>query len=300
MRLFHVSALAVVLVVSACGKKEEGAKSDPKAAPSATTTVEAPTFTKKAPVANQKAEETSKMKMGLTLDVDPTGSGKSVNTTMDTTQDQSREEEILAVTGDAITKVKVKYTTLDSSMTEGGKATKEPDPRVGKTYVVSSKDGKVEVLGEDGKAAVPVEATLVEKDFQRLGKADPIAAALPARVLKPGENVPELADAIKAMMKSNGGGKDMEISDVTATFKEKSGDEGIFDVALTLGKADGPMKMSVPLKGELHLRTADGQMASIKLAGPVTVSTNESDPKNKVKMSGKGNMEIEAARKLKS
>jgi hypothetical protein len=297
MRLFQVSAFAIVLSLAACGKKEE-AKPEVKPAPTTEKAAESPTFTKKAPVANQKAEETSKMKMSLTLDVDPTGSGKSTSTSMDTKENETREEEILAVSGDAITKVKVKYTELDSTMSEGGKESKKPDPRSGKTYVVSFKDGKLEVLGEDGKPAVPVEATLVEKDYHLLGKPDPITAALPARTLKPGEKVPEVADAMKAMLKSSG--NDMDISDVSATFKEKSGDEGVFDVTVTLGKADGPMKMSMPLKGELHVRTADGQLASMKLSGPVNVTTNEADPKNKMKMSGKGNMELEAARKMKS
>ncbi|GAC1355375.1 MAG: hypothetical protein NVSMB47_08830 [Polyangiales bacterium] len=297
MRLFQVSALAAVLVLAAC-KKEEGAKPETKSGPPATG--EAPMFTKKAPVANQKAEETSKMKLGLTLDIDPTGSGKTVSTKMDSTQSETRDEEILAVAGDAITKLKVTYASLDSSMNDGTKDTKTPDPRAGKTYVVDAKDGKVEILGEDGKPTVPVEATMVEKDYHRLGKPDPIAAALPARTLKAGESVPELADAIKAMLKESGGGKEMDVSDVSATFKEKSGDEGVFDIGVTLGKTEGPMKMSMPLKGELHVRTTDGQMASMKLAGPVSVTTNDSDPKNKVKITGKGNMELEAARKAKS
>jgi hypothetical protein len=298
MRLFHVSAFVLALSVAACGKKEE-AKPEVKPAPSAEKAIETPTFVKKAPAANQKAEETSKMKMTLTLDVDPTGSGKSTSMSMDTKENETRDEEILAVSGDAITKVKVKYAELESTMTEGTKETKKPDPRSGKTYVVSFEGGKLSVMGEDGKPAVPVEATLVEKDYHQLGKPDPITAALPARTLKPGEKVPEVAEAMKQMLKSSGG-DGMDISDVSATFKEKSGDDGVFDVTMTLGKTDGPMKMSMPLKGELHVRTADGQLSSMKLSGPVTVTTNESDPKNKVKMSGKGNMELEASRKMKS
>ncbi len=300
MRLMHLSACVIAFAVAStgCDKKEEKAPPTATATPSAEKKVEAPkpTFTKVAPKVSSKDEETSNMKMSLTLDVDP-GTGKPASTTMSNNEVETREEEILAVSGDAITKLKVKYGTLDSTSNEGKGDTKKPDARAGKTYIVESKDGKLVVTGEDGKPTVPAEATPIAKDFQTLGKPEPIAAALPTRALKPGESVPEVAKAMTESMKASG--KDMDVGDVTATFREQKGDEGIFDVTVNMSKGDGAMKMTMPLKGELRLRTADGQLSGMKLSGPINIAPG-ADPKAKEKVSGKGTMDMEATRKVKS
>jgi hypothetical protein len=87
----------------------------------------------------------------------------------------------------------------------------------------------------------------------------------------------------------------MKISDVSVVLKEKSGDEGVFDVKATLAVVDGPMSFSMALAGDMHVRTADSQLTAMKMSGPVTI-TSTPDPKNKMKMDGKGTMEMTATR----
>jgi hypothetical protein len=288
------TALAVV-AIALVGCKDKPA--DTKATP----TTEAPkaetpkaTFTKKAPVEKQKHEEKSSMKMDLTLDVEE--GGKKKTSSIKQTENESRTEEILAVKGDAITKVKVTYADISGAMGDGKDEHKKTDARAGKTYIVEYLDGKLAITDEAGKKVVPAEATPVEKDFALLGKEDPIAAAIPSRTLKPGEDVPEVGKAIENLLKSTCG-KDIDVSGATAKFREQKGDEGIFDVTVTLGKSDGPMKMSIPLKGEMRVRTADSDTSGIKLSGPIVVTT--ADGEKKTKMDGKGTMDIESTRTLK-
>lgn len=288
-------ATLAVVAIALVGCKDKPA--DTKATPTSEapkTEVAKATFTKKAPAASQKHEEKSSMKMDLTLDVEE--GGKKKTSTIKQTESETRTEEILAVKGDAITKVKVTYADISGAMGDGKDDHKKTDARSGKTYIVEYLDGKLAITDADGKKVVPAEATPVEKDFAMLGKEDPVAAAIPNRALKPGEDVPEVAKAIESLLKSTGG-KDMDVSGATAKFREQKGDEGIFDVTVTLGKTDGPMKMSIPLKGEMRVRTATSDTSGVKLAGPIVVTT--ADGEKKTKMDGKGTMDIESTRTMK-
>ena len=83
------------------------------------------------------------MKMDLTLDVEDGGKKKS--STLKQSENESRTEEILAVSGDAVTKVKVKYDSIEGSLGDGKSDQKKSDARVDKTYIVESKDGKLVV-----------------------------------------------------------------------------------------------------------------------------------------------------------
>ena len=170
-----------------------------------------------------------------------------------------RTEEILAVAGDAITKTKV---TFDAVQSTG------PSTVAGKTFVVEAKGGRIEVI--DAKADAGADAKEVEKYLKNLGKPDPMLAALPAGGVSPGEKVDGVAKVISDQLRDSGDG--MTATDVVVTFKEKRGEDGVFDVALKLTKDEGPTKMTIAVKGDVWVSTKTSSTTRMDLAGPVAIS----------------------------
>jgi hypothetical protein len=251
-------------------------------------------FTKGKLKADQTTDETGSMKMTMSLTVvDPNGKPQSVS--MEKSGTEKKSEKILATDGDVIQKLQVSFTEkTDTDKDPQGTETKKPNALNGKTFIIEEKDGKQAVTDGKGKALPPVETTVVGKTYaQRVGKPDPFMSAMPERPLVVGQPVPELTKAIEGLINEDGG--DMQLSDVSVVFKEKSGDEGVFDVKAIVAKTDGPMNISIALTGDVHVRTADSQRTAMKLSGPVTISTAP-DSKAKGKMDGKGTMEMTAQR----
>jgi hypothetical protein len=108
--------------------------------------------------------------------------------------------------------------------------------------------------------------------------------AMPDRALKDGEDVPELSEAFTQSMKDHD--EKTKIEGAKITFRKKDGDNGIFDVALTIKSDDGPFKMSVPLKGIVVLRVADAWPNTLELSGPLSFDLTDKDKKSGVEASG--------------
>lgn len=178
------------------------------------------TFAKQPAVVGQKREKTSVMKLEASLRTEATG-GKANESAITKHERSRRTDEVLAVTGGSVTKLKV---TIDD---------REP-------FVV------------EGERAV-----------------DPVTAALPDTPLTAGQKVDALAKAIGARMKDRGEG--LEVSHVDVTFDGAKGDDGVFDVAMKLSKTEGPIALTMDLKGKMHVSTKTGLPASTHLEGPVTV-----------------------------
>jgi hypothetical protein len=255
------------------------------------------TFTRKAPTVGTKREESGDMSMSMRIDVDP-GNGKPQKTEMSMAESTKQSQELLAVSGDAPTKVKVTFTSIDAKMVEGGKENRRPTPLAGKTYVVEAKDGKIDVKDDKGKAVAAAETKEVSKHFKSLGKPDPVAAALPTTPLRPGEKVEALSRSLESYMQQDESG--LKVSDVTVTFREKLGDDGVFDLTLKMGKEEGPMSMTMDLKGEMRISTTTGEPRKMELKGPITIGSTggtggKGDPKSKMKMDGSGSMAMSMA-----
>lgn len=297
------TTLAFVVLGSAC--KKGGAKTDPattgasasagaSAMASAGGTPKESTpqetgvkFTKKQPTVGAKRTEEMKSEMAMKV----TMAGKVNEMQMEETS--KKDEEILEVANDAITKLKVTYAEDSKSMAEGGKPAKAtPSAIAGKSYTVSTKDGKLTVQNDKGKFATKPEVTLIEKQYKTsLGKPDPMLAAMPDRALKEGDEVPELSTALAKAIKDKDDKTNIEGAKVT--FKKKDGDNGIFDVAMTVKSGDGPFKISVPLTGTLSLRMADAWPTTMDLSGPLAFDLNEKDKKAGVE--GGGTLKIKSS-----
>lgn len=296
LRRLTLAAIALAMLAG-CKDKTDAPQTTAASTPPATTivppkvVVDGLVFTKGKLRTDQTADESNTMKMSMKVTVDP-GTGKPQVMNMEKSGNEKKSEKILATDGAAIQKLQITYTEkMDVDKDAQGKETKKPSPLHGKTYVVEDKAGAHIITNEKGKTPPPAEATLVEKSYQMVGKPDPVMNAMPSRPLVVGQPVPELVKAVEEVLNKEGG--NMTISDLSVVLKEKSGDEGVFDVKATLTVSDGPMNFAMAVTGDMRVRTADSQLTAMKMAGPVTIT---SEPTGKLKMDGKGTMGMTVTR----
>jgi hypothetical protein len=302
---------AAVAVLTACGQGKEQpqpptpAKVTPpakievpptKAAdtqPVAAKPGEGTVFAKRPPAVGDKWEDKVSMTMSMETSVDPDGSGKVQKATMEKVETETRQEEVLAVQGEAVTKVKVVFVEKTASIKEEGKERKRPSPVAGKTYVVEAKDGKITVLLDGDRPAPAMQAKVVKDAYETLGKVDPLYAGVPRRPLKPGDKVEELAKAMKEFVLIRA--KEMEVSNVSVVFQGTKDGEGVFDAEMSLAAVEKPMRFDMKLKGQARMGLTTGQPSATILKGPLSVGSTEGDAK--MKISGAGNVEMKMERR---
>jgi hypothetical protein len=229
-------------------------------------------FTKKnLPVGTKRTEDTkSNVNMVFSL----LGKVNNVNVI----ESATKNEEILEVSSDAVTKLKVTFAEDAKSTAEPGKPPKvKASVIAGKTYVVSASGGKITVLNDKGKPPPKAEATLVEKKYKSLGKPDQFLVGMPTRPLRDGEDVPELSDALGNQVKGND--DKMTLEAVKISFRNRQGDSGVFDVSMTIRTGETGLKMTIPLKGTISVRTVDASPTQMDLTGPLAFEIGGSDKK---------------------
>jgi hypothetical protein len=261
--------------------------------PATATAVAAPpgvTFAVRPPAAGDKAVASAVNDM--TMEASVALGKKALTMSMQSTETETRTEEVLAAAGGAVSKLRVTFTAKTNVMKEGKRERKLKNPLVGNTYVVEVKDGKLTALDAKDRPVKGTALKLLKSTYESLGKPDPVAAALPATPLVKGQKVDALAGAIRQSLGGTAG-KGVTVGDVAVVFKDQEGDLGVFDVRAKLALVEKPMKMEMDLRGRLDVRLAGGQPAGLTLEGPVTASSAD----RRLKMAGSGTMKLSMTRK---
>lgn len=286
--------LACELAVACKGKAGDGVQqTSTSPAPPHTDDARPTIFVKKGVTVGQKREDSSDMTMSTLLNIDAHGEGKSVRSEMALDESMRAMVEVVAANADVVQKIKVSFSSFETTVKENGKEKKRSNPVAGKTYVVESKNGLLEIHDERGKTVSTAERTTVERQYRTIGKADPFVSALPTSPVKPGQKIESLGKALVDQMKDNAEG--MSISDVAVTFKDVAGDDGIFDITAKMSRDDGPMTMTIDLRGETRVSVKTGEPIKIELKGPIVV-TSRGD-KSKAKIDGSGVIAMKMERK---
>ena len=295
-------ALSFAVLAVACGKKDETSKTPPATSASgAAATSAAPkaeegvfgklkqavggeiTITRKPPKvgAKRKIEHTSNLTLDIAL------GPKKIGVLED--EVNKRTEEVLAVTGDIVTKAKVTYKQRTKTKAQDGR-TGAPEKNVlaGKSFVVEIKDGKVVVTTDEGKPLDAASKSAVEKDYKRFGKPNAVAAALPTRALRVGEEVKELSAAVVEDLKDD---MDAEKTGLTiespkVVLDRKEGENAVFVITMTMRMAKGPLKGTIPVIGRIIVRANDGFLLRSETAGPINLDISEVDKQKGVSGAG--------------
>jgi hypothetical protein len=193
---------------------------------------------------------------------------------------ENKKVTILAATDLVVTSVRCEY--LDKSTIGGAGADKEKKKASvvsGKTYLVTAKNGKIEVVNATGRPVSKKERSEVEKDNDQLGKPNKTATLLPDRPIAVGETLTPPTSVIRSLM--NTGDDSMEFKDVSLTLKaiEGSGSAraGVFALSM---RADGSSKKGDPpvqmaLAGTLKILVDSTLPLEVNLSGPISMAIDQ-------------------------
>lgn len=264
----------------------------PSAAQPAPSAADGYVFQKKMPAVGARVLESETKTMSLTLNVGgKSAKDKPIKVVKNDRDTVEKAVEVLAVTADAITKVKVTYRNHSKVEAKDGADKTTKAPVAGKTYVAEAKNGAVSVLTEKGAPAPAEEAKIVQKDFKSLGKPDDFQKALPDKPIKVGDKVDSIARALEERMTRDDDGTSKTTVESTSVTFVRAGEKGgvktgVFEIAIDLAMDKGGMVIRMKMKGEVELRLDDGFPVSMSFQAPVTVGTPAGAPGPKISGAG--------------
>jgi hypothetical protein len=254
IRLSAVAACAVALLAG-CKQKDEPARrvaSAPSAADILRVQVPPPRV-------GQRIEVTEVNHIAGTLRA--TGQ----ETPMVQHQEAKLVEEILAVDGPVITRLKVTYAAQRSHEQLGEQAKKGDGPLHGKTFVIAAERGALSFLDDKGAPVAADVATELRDSFdEEVGRVPPMTQILQSKAFRPGERVELSPEEMKALSPE---GERVKGAAMSLTLLERKGDLATlaFDGVMT-GTQPG-MTMDLRMKGTIKLEVSTARLLEMNLAG---------------------------------
>jgi hypothetical protein len=236
-------------------------------------------FTQHTPMKDQVIGEQSATDMTMSMTIKK-GDKVLSEVTLRQGETEKKKVTILAATDKAVTSVRCEY--LEKSTIEGAAADKERKKASvvsGKTYLVTAKNGKIEVVNATGRPVSGKERSEVAKDNQNLGKPNKTADLLPDRLIAVGETLTPPASVIRSMMHSDD--DSMELKDISLTLKGIEGSgatrAGVFDMSLRVGGSNkkGAMPVQMELAGSLKILVDSMLPVEMILSGPISMATEQ-------------------------
>lgn len=236
-------------------------------------------FSRRVPKKDQVIVDENSMELTMSISVKQ---GDKVLSEANMRQGEVMKKKTTVLASDDWTVSRVRCEYQEKSSTEsadGGEQNKKVSVASGKTYIVSAKNGELEVTDVDGEAVTKKEREEVQKDHDDLGKPNRMADLLPDRPIAIGEKLTPPTNVIRSMMKS--GDDAMDIKDVSLTLKSVEGSgasrTAVFDMALTVGgaKKKGSPPIEMNLSGTLKLLVESTLPLEITLNGPISLSASE-------------------------
>jgi hypothetical protein len=274
--------LAVLLV--ACKREQPSVKADPTPQKKKSAEI---VIHRTIPRVGTRSQVVNKQHTQMDISGFPTG--LDGGTGVEISLEDKRTEEVLAVDGKTVRKVRVTYDAHTTSTdVPFGTPTKTTSPVVGHTYVVDATKGATDITDTKGKTPPFNELEVVKRDYDEVGEDDLLSAALPDTPVHVGDTAPALAEAFKANLIRKS--KMKLTGDVTARVDKVNNDEVTFAFSGKVSLEEGAaMNMTIPLDGKLVVRTSDGWPLEYSVGGPLTFGSDAG-------LSGKGSISLSAKR----
>jgi hypothetical protein len=259
-------------------------------------------ITEKAVPVGTVIEETQDTQMGMKMAINFGGQAQN----KDITEKGSEKQliEVLSTKGSSITKAKVTYKVLSKTKTEDGKSTQLPEPNViNQTFTVTwSKEGE-EMKVTDAKGQEPPVQVLerVRKDFKSMGRPNDFLKVLPKGGVTKGQKINITKDLAAQIF----GGDDqnqeqLDLQDSSLTFQGTKKVNGIeaatFDISLNIKGGQGPLQMTMDLKGQVVLAVDGGWPIEMNIQGPMNMSSGGGQGPS---LDGKGKLNLKNVYKYK-
>jgi hypothetical protein len=181
--------------------------------------------------------------------------------------EEKRTEEVLAVDGAVITKLKVTYVAIVSHDQMGEQEKKEKDPREGKSFVLSWEKDKLVVRDDKGKAVKPELAAQIEGGLSdSIGKELPMNKILASRTFRSGEKVELSPEEMKALARE---GEGVEGKAMTLTLLDRKDDVATLSLDGALKAVQPAMTTEIAMKGTIKLQVSTGRLQEMNIAGDI-------------------------------
>jgi hypothetical protein len=305
-----VTALSVAVLFAASSGCKQGGDSRAKGstagpaasaaaaasvAPSAPAADKQVRFSQHTPMKDQVIAEQSATDMTMSMTIKK-GDKVLSELTMRQGETEKKKVTILAATDKAVTSVRCEY--LEKSTIEGAadKERKKASVVSGKTYLVTAKNGKIEVVNATGRPVSGKERTEVAKDNADLGKPNKTAELVPDRPIAVGETLTPPASVIRSMMNTDD--ESMELKDISLTLKAIEGSgaarAGVFAMSLRVGASNkkGAMPVQMELAGSLKILVDSMLPVEMNLSGPISLATEQKG--NSITATGRAAFSISA------
>lgn len=192
---------------------------------------------------------------------------------------EERHEEVLALQGSTITRLRVRFVGLTEESVKNGAKTTKPQPLLGKTFVLERSGGQTVVTDPAGKPVPAATAGLVRKKYRSFGKPNHMYQALRSRPLQVGSRQPALEAAFRKSMLDSLQTSNTDrwtVANVSMTLTGKKRLAGVevavFALAFEATMERAPrFSTTMYLKGEIYIRTRDGWSAGSDLKGPMDI-----------------------------
>lgn len=256
-------------------------------------------FKKKLPAVGASALEKESTAMGMNMSITPKAGAKAEKLVMVDNAKIERTVEVLAVSADAVTKVKVSYKSYETTKTKNGADEPGKVSLAGKSYVVEAAGGTTTVTTADGGAPPADEVKAVKKQFKSLGRPDSLSKALPDTPIKVGDRVDSVAEGLKDRIKEDEGGKEKvtvskAVVKLTAVKDTPAGKVGVFEYSFDLAIDVQIMVVKMPAKGVAEIRIRDGAPLHITMKASLTISGSSVG-----KVTGTGQADMSMTREMK-
>lgn len=185
-----------------------------------------------------------------------------------------RTIKVLAVSGERIDKIEVRFVTEESTFSAGKKKTQSLHlPIAGRTFVLARGTVRPQVFAAEGVPASPKDSALVAQLVPRIDPDEGLEnGGFPTGSITVGERVPSLERAIASDLARKSG--NASVRSVSVTLVElrdgSSGREAVFAFDLAWSLVMAELSLDERLTGTMICR-ADGRLVSMSAKGPAVI-----------------------------
>ena len=208
-----------------------------------------------------------------------------------------KTESILQTNGEAITKLKVTYNTVDRKMviTEDGVPENkklEKSVVLGRTYIVTAEGGVVKVTDEHGLKPEKEEVELVENDYESLGEPDTFLQFLKQKTVQIGEPL-QMPGVLAEGIFTDSQRRKVKVDNASFVLRSIRQNMAVFDSTLKLQwNQDANTSVKMNVTGETLVGIHSSRLGSSTLSGTVRVTGVEQIQNRLVMVDGKGKISM--------
>jgi hypothetical protein len=236
-------------------------------------------FRQRPTVAGDRVEQRLGVRLALTTKI--TQSGQTAHeSSNEMRRQQQRVLEVLADDDGRAVKAKASFPLSRRQSPENEKPDElSVQPIEGKTYLMHRDGDKLHVTDLDGHIPPLEEFKLVAESLENVGKPNPLALLLVNRHVLVGQRILVPRDMVEQLLGFDdpvGAVRRFELTllRVEPADQRHAAERAVFQSGIEIMPSDSS-PLTISLKGEMVVETETCRLASVQLAGPVSMSTIE-------------------------